>query len=249
MQCPQCGAENPEGATYCNLCQTSFVQRHGYDPAPGQLPSASEWTGSSTPAAPTGKGKSSNTLLIWLIVLIIVACGIIGAVVLLKKGGVSAGTYKSKVSGLTFNYPVTWQEIAPAELQKIGVTWSGDASDVNENVIVDSPTTSCRNAIFCVSTAGVDDSRWATTVRDQVLAKFQSNPAHAGEQMSAVTLKCGPAVAVSGTTTTQNQTARYRIVVVNHNKTNYMLSYLTIDPSVDIDSQWKTIEDSIGFTN
>ena len=120
MNCPQCGAENPEGAAFCNLCQTVFAQgrqspsdpqqyvpqpydtpsmQGGFQPGPygappGSMSAPSEWAGPSAPVAAT-KGRAgsfTNTIIIWLIVLIVVAGGAVFGVVLLRKGGSSAGT-------------------------------------------------------------------------------------------------------------------------------------------------------------
>ena len=184
-----------------------------------------------------------------MIVLIVVAGVAVFAVVLLRKGGSSAGTYKSGVSGLTFKYPASWQELSPSDVVSKAGMWSSEASDMNENAVVDSTGAACKNVIISQSMAGVEDSHWAATVRDGLVAKFRSDPALAGEQVSAVTLKIGPAVAGSGTKTIGNQTARYRYVVLNHHKTNYFVTYLTIDTGVDLDGKWQKIEDSIGFTN
>jgi hypothetical protein len=50
MKCPSCGYDNPEGAQYCSLCQTSFIK--------GQLQS----TESVKPPAPTGHNKKPEEL-------------------------------------------------------------------------------------------------------------------------------------------------------------------------------------------
>jgi hypothetical protein len=133
MNCPKCGADNPEEAAYCSLCHADFgpqpviQQPYGAPPGPPPAqplpPGAFQQPGGGMappgPFPPPGAGtlqppqpiKTVNPTLTWAIRVVVVvlyfALGWYGMAWVLTR----PRTFNSTTSGITFTYPGKWKKV------------------------------------------------------------------------------------------------------------------------------------------
>ena len=139
MNCPNCGAENPQEASFCNLCHARFGEPQ-QPPVPAPPPEQQLPPGAFTPPAapgvspgaytgpppgaydafgfsPTGalppikKVKTMDPTLVWVLRIVVIA-------VCFAIGWYAADwvltrpkTFKSPTSGISFTYPGNWKHV------------------------------------------------------------------------------------------------------------------------------------------
>lgn len=129
MECPKCGAENNDGASFCGLCSHRFADGAGLSAKAGadvEATPESETTAKASDdsfsavdsAFYRSKLKQKERRPLWLaggLVLVIVLVSTVLALVFLrgsgKAGPEGTNTFKSKYSGLTFAYPSSWENM------------------------------------------------------------------------------------------------------------------------------------------
>lgn len=112
MNCPNCGAELPEGSTWCAACGNAIdAQSSG---------GAADALFSSSPAAEAPAKKKSSAGAIIAVIAVIAVVAVL-AVVVLMKGGKYNGTYElSEVSAMGMTYSA--EEFEQLSGQKLDMT-------------------------------------------------------------------------------------------------------------------------------
>lgn len=79
MKCPSCGAYNPEGAAFCDLCSHNFGQAPSDAPEVAARPISSHEAKPPPPPVKTKRSRSHRSIYIGLaIALVLVVAGILG---------------------------------------------------------------------------------------------------------------------------------------------------------------------------
>lgn len=162
MRCPQCDAENPDGAEFCNLCFHSFSPSSGTPdaggpggqwssspPAPGYGPpppiaapppsDAFSPGGPLTAAPPPMRLKHESTFVTLtkglLLMVVFMACFAGGWYLTgrIMKGGTK--TYTSANTDISFKYPSNWQRVDPGSLENDASLPAGDLNVYNEVIL------------------------------------------------------------------------------------------------------------------
>jgi hypothetical protein len=150
MQCPHCGAVNPDGASYCNLCMSRFETNQPASPVPPQWPASVQ--GSAPMIAPSdvyagnetfGARKTMPrrmlpTFVSYMIILVILAGLVVGGILIYPRltAHGTAGVYvreTNKSDSLTLDSDNTFT------LHEAGITASGTYA-INGTTITLTPT-------------------------------------------------------------------------------------------------------------
>lgn len=112
VDCPECGAQNPDSSTYCGLCSSSF--------APSGAPPAAAPEMRELDISGLGAGyKDAMTRrkrrgLVWVVALSVVLVLVVLGVVLFGNRASNEpdamAQYTGKTSGLSFAYPSSWEK-------------------------------------------------------------------------------------------------------------------------------------------
>jgi hypothetical protein len=144
VQCPECGAENPDGSLYCGLCTYRFA---GYLRTP---PIVAACEAPLNPAAVREKFSSLDELhferprergavMIWTAGILAVIVLAILLFMALSSGGKNTEEtltgFVSTTSGLSFKYPVSWEK-KTQEFLKTFEKGSIDPSQGNEVILI-----------------------------------------------------------------------------------------------------------------
>lgn len=126
-QCPECGAQNPDGAAFCSLCASPF---RGEAPEAVTQLQRERW---QVLEELDFKKRKRSRRLIWgasllaAVVIAVLAVVFIGSH--MEKGAEGQSEYASKYSGISFKYPSSWEKKDFAYLKTLN-----KGQDVNPNM-------------------------------------------------------------------------------------------------------------------
>lgn len=156
MKCPECGAENPDDSTFCNLCHRRInYLEHRSDPfypsvyGPGDARTYSTgWR-----SAISGRARFKQFLVTVLILLAITAV-VIGAAYLAQRFTAGEATYSDNTSNISFEYPRRWFELSSEEaLELLGFDYSVN-SEVSFKVFTDRKDKNPETVLFLGTKGG-----------------------------------------------------------------------------------------------
>jgi len=132
MFCSKCGAQMPQGSSFCTSCGTAFStapqaqpqQAQPVQPAPQYIPSQPSPAASNTPAV-AAKQPANKKLLMMIAGGAVVVAGIVIALVLLLGGGRIVGTWQLVAEEEYVNGRLDWRWDAP--------TWENSHVTFNRN--------------------------------------------------------------------------------------------------------------------
>lgn len=169
-ECPRCGADNPEGSAYCGLCADRLAA-----PAPPAPPAAAEPesvspAGSYLPARE--KRKRQRFTLIAALALALVLAAAVVVISISGKGESAHGPEKlaafaSGTSGLTFNYPASWEKKDQQYLRSIS-NGDFDLAQANELVLLKTGDAIYRHLLLVSTPATSPDARKWPQVKQQM---------------------------------------------------------------------------------
>jgi len=115
MKCPQCGAQNPDDAAFCELC----LKRFGAEPAtPLQMP-----PGAAEPAEAKGSANKKVWIAAGAVVVVVVLCGC-----LFLLGGGRRNPHPSAARVLFIGNSYTYVNDLPATFQKLARSLGNDVT-------------------------------------------------------------------------------------------------------------------------
>lgn len=151
MECPNCGAENSEDASYCGLC----YKRLGEEPTPEEAPVVRPLE--AIPGVkPAWNRKRKNSHVLGLTVLCVIAVVVVVVLVFVTRGQKEEGPeplkeYRSTVSGLNFKYPESWEKQNRSFLSKVQKGGDTDPSMGNEIILMKRGETIYRHLLVASS--------------------------------------------------------------------------------------------------
>lgn len=185
MRCPRCGADNPEGNTYCGLCYQRFSSGPASTtpegpgvPAAGDpslpvnaYPSSDVYAVPAPPPVETkasaGRRRGPGALTIVIVVALVVGVGV-GAYFLVSHFAGGTQEYSSGLSGLSFEYPKGW-ETADLDAGSGPLGTIAGSSAYNEVVVADGSVADAGNILGIRSMKDRPESEW-----EQMKSYFQS---------------------------------------------------------------------------
>jgi len=216
VECPKCGAENNDGASFYGLCSHRFADGAGLSAkagADGEATLESETTAKASDdsfsavdsAFYRSKLKQKERRPLWLaggLVLVIVLVSAVLALVFLrgsgKAGPEGTNTFKSKYSGLTFSYPSSWENMGQAYLKTISKSTDVSPEEGNELVLLKRGDVVFKHLLI-VTTAPADygDQPWEKT-KGALEAGYADSAKTQGTAMSFIELQLAPDAGAKG---------------------------------------------------
>jgi hypothetical protein len=276
MNCPACGAENPEGSMYCNLCYTSFVQPAPGQPAtppppvqpgmpPPQMPPGAMYPPPGgqpgfpssdayamyrdRPSAPLPQRKATRGQLgVVVTVLVFVVFGAIGWFGM-DMFLSRPTTYTSATSGLSFTYPEKWKKFDASSL----ADFSAAMSTVTNEIILADRGDDRMTYLVAAGNVPMMGKDWATLCAeyDQKLTTLQTTPLPSGVSMSGVsgsqsTVAGNPSYKLKFTVAAQGVNYEVEADFIQHVDKVFIMTFMVSKPNGSSD-QVQKILDSVKF--
>jgi hypothetical protein len=181
VQCPECGAENPDGSLYCGLCTYRFA---GYLRAPPvaaacdvPLNPAAREKFSSLDELHFERPRERKAIMIWTTgILAVIVLAVLLFLALSSGDKNTADTltdFVSTTSTLSFKYPSSWEKKTQAYLKTFAKGEEIDTSQGNEAVLMNQGESIFRH-LLVVSDSGITtgDQAWED-IKPQLEYDFQ----------------------------------------------------------------------------
>jgi|GEM_PF-978091 len=206
VQCPECGAENPDGSLFCGLCTYRFA---------GYLPSVPMTSACEPSPAPVQREKFASldelhierprerkALLIWTTGIIAVVVLSMLLVLALTSGGKNAAEtmtdFVSPTTGLSFKYPSSWETKGQDYLKTLGQGTAFDSSQGNEVVLMNRGESIFKHLLI-VSDGNITTGGQAwETLKPQLESEFQEAAQSQGTTIQFNDLHLAPATGATG---------------------------------------------------
>ncbi|MFH1150062.1 MAG: zinc ribbon domain-containing protein [Actinomycetota bacterium] len=274
MNCPRCGAENPQNAAFCSLCSQSFGGAPGVaappestggmaagPPAAGGMP-PSQWTGGPPPsqwgggpprpAAPAPKAASGGIpgSVQAAVVLVVAVLGFLGGYWLVGKVLNSPETYTSTRTAITFKYPGSMKKTFISVPISFEVLIKGARAQMQDEIALEG----AGSVLWVISIGGLTPEEWVEGV-DRMRTSTSEMASMMAAQGATVTVpatvkdtslggKSG--LVLSITVSKAGESLEMYVAAVSDGTNAYIITFGG-PPGGKTKANWKLISESIGF--
>ncbi|MHB8895871.1 MAG: zinc ribbon domain-containing protein [Candidatus Geothermincolia bacterium] len=175
--CPDCGAHNPDGATFCGLCSHSFKDSKADPPSP----QTDKWSsvGGLRYASREKKGRGWLWLVSALAVVVVAVLVVVLTLSRIEKAADGQTEFNGKTSGLAFEYPSTWEKKDYDYLRTLSKGEQVDPYLGNEVVLMKRGEAIYKHLLVVSSTASpYGEQSWTEVEKGLRDAVLQSAPAN-----------------------------------------------------------------------